>query len=102
MSIGTGLSRRERQIMDVLYRLSEGTVAEVMEQLPDPPSYSAIRATMRILAFFISSLSVLPIISFTALNPSSAMISLTSSATNRMKFTAYAGSPANFLRSSGF
>ena len=49
MSIGTGLSRRERQNMDVLYRLSEGTVAEVMEQLPDPPSYSAIRATMRIL-----------------------------------------------------
>ncbi len=49
MSIGTGLSRRERQIMDVLYRLGEGTVAEVMEQLPDPPSYSAIRATMRIL-----------------------------------------------------
>jgi predicted transcriptional regulator len=49
MSIGTGLSRRERQIMDVLYRLGESTVAEVMEQLPDPPSYSAIRATMRIL-----------------------------------------------------
>ena len=49
MSVGTGLSRRERQIMDVLYRLGEGTVAEVMEQLPDPPSYSAIRATMRIL-----------------------------------------------------
>ncbi len=49
MSIGTGLSRRERQIMDVLYRLGAGTVAEVMEQLPDPPSYSAIRATMRIL-----------------------------------------------------
>ncbi len=43
------LSRRERQIMDVLYRRDEATVAEVMEDLPDPPSYSAVRATLRIL-----------------------------------------------------
>lgn len=44
-----GLSRRERQIMDVLHRRGEGAVAEVMEDLPDPPSYSAVRATLRIL-----------------------------------------------------
>jgi BlaI family penicillinase repressor len=43
------LSRRERQIMDLLYRRGESTVAEVMEGLPDPPSYSAVRATLRIL-----------------------------------------------------
>ncbi len=43
------LSNRERQIMDVLYRLGQATAAEVMEQLPDPPSYSAVRATLRIL-----------------------------------------------------
>lgn len=43
------LSRRERQIMDVIYALGEATVAEVRERLPDPPSYSAVRALLRIL-----------------------------------------------------
>lgn len=43
------LSRRERQVMDVLYRLGEATVAEVMEALVDPPTYSAVRSTLRIL-----------------------------------------------------
>ncbi len=44
-----GLTRRERQIMDVLFQKGEATVSDVMEALPDPPSYSAVRATMRIL-----------------------------------------------------
>jgi predicted transcriptional regulator len=44
-----GLSRRERQIMDALYTLSEATVGEVMDMMPDPPSYSAVRATLRVL-----------------------------------------------------
>ena len=35
--------------MDILYRDGEGTVADVMAQLPDPPSYSAVRATMNVL-----------------------------------------------------
>jgi predicted transcriptional regulator len=43
------LSRRERQIMDVVYRLGKVSVSEVLERLPDPPSYSAVRALMRIL-----------------------------------------------------
>ena len=43
------LSRRERQIMDVLYRRGAASVAEVMEEMPDPPSYSAVRATLRVL-----------------------------------------------------
>lgn len=43
------LSRRERQIMDVLFARGHATVAEVMEDMPDPPSYSAVRATLRIL-----------------------------------------------------
>jgi BlaI family transcriptional regulator, penicillinase repressor len=43
------LSRRERQIMDVIYRLERAAVADVLERLPDPPSYSAVRAMMRIL-----------------------------------------------------
>jgi predicted transcriptional regulator len=43
------LSRRERQIMDVLYARGSATAAEVREALPDPPSYSAVRALLRIL-----------------------------------------------------
>jgi BlaI family transcriptional regulator, penicillinase repressor len=43
------LSRRERQIMDILYRRGEATVAEVLQELADPPSYSTVRALMRIL-----------------------------------------------------
>jgi predicted transcriptional regulator len=48
-SAQTQLSRRERQIMDVVYRLGKATVSDVLERLPDPPSYSAVRALMRIL-----------------------------------------------------
>lgn len=43
------LSRRERQIMDVIYRKKEATGAQVMDNIPDPPSYSAVRALLRIL-----------------------------------------------------
>jgi predicted transcriptional regulator len=38
------LSRRERQIMDAIYRLGDATVSDVMAEMPDPPSYSAVRA----------------------------------------------------------
>jgi predicted transcriptional regulator len=43
------LSRREREIMDVLYAAEWLTAAEVRERMPDPPSYSAVRAQLRIL-----------------------------------------------------
>lgn len=43
------LSRRERQIIDILYTRGSATVAEVLAALPDPPSYSAVRAMLRIL-----------------------------------------------------
>jgi BlaI family transcriptional regulator, penicillinase repressor len=43
------LSRRERQIMDVVYRLEEASVADVQTALADPPGYSAVRALLRIL-----------------------------------------------------
>lgn len=43
------LSRRERQIMDIIHRQGESTAAEVNAALPDPPSYSAVRALLRIL-----------------------------------------------------
>jgi predicted transcriptional regulator len=43
------LSRRERQIMDVIFQRGQATAAEVAEAIPDPPSYSAVRALLRIL-----------------------------------------------------
>lgn len=43
------LSRRERQVMEILHRRGESTVSEIMEALPDPPTYSAVRSILRIL-----------------------------------------------------
>jgi len=43
------LSRRERQVMDILHRRGGSTVAEIMTDLPDPPTYSAVRSILRIL-----------------------------------------------------
>lgn len=43
------LSRRERQIMDIIHRKGEATALDVNEALPNPPSYSAVRALLRIL-----------------------------------------------------
>jgi predicted transcriptional regulator len=43
------LSRRERQILDILYERGQATAAEVQTALPEPPSYSAVRALLRIL-----------------------------------------------------
>lgn len=43
------LSRRERQIIDALFRLGRASAADVRTALPDPPSYSAVRALLRIL-----------------------------------------------------
>lgn len=43
------LSRRERQIMDIIYRRGHASAGEVLNDLPDPPSYSAVRALLRIL-----------------------------------------------------
>jgi predicted transcriptional regulator len=43
------LSRRESQIMDAVYSLGEATAQEILERLPEPPSYSAVRALLTIL-----------------------------------------------------
>lgn len=43
------LSRRERQIMDILYRLERASVGEVLAQLRDKPNYSTVRAQLRVL-----------------------------------------------------
>lgn len=43
------LSRRERQIMDIIYAAGQATAGDVHQRLPDPPSYSAVRALLRVL-----------------------------------------------------
>ena len=43
------LGRRERQIMEVLFRRGQATAAEVLADLPDPPSYSSVRSMLRLL-----------------------------------------------------
>jgi predicted transcriptional regulator len=48
-SLHTVLTRRERQIMDVLFRRGRATAAEVMEELPGEPSYSTVRTQLRVL-----------------------------------------------------
>jgi BlaI family penicillinase repressor len=48
--LSEGLTRRERQVMNILFRRGQATVAEVMGDLPDPPTYSAVRSILRILA----------------------------------------------------
>lgn len=47
--IRSALTRRERQVMDILHRRGEATVSEIMAELPDPPTYSAVRSILRIL-----------------------------------------------------
>jgi BlaI family transcriptional regulator, penicillinase repressor len=44
-----GLSRRERQIMDILYQRGKSSASEVREAMPNAPSYSAVRAMLRVL-----------------------------------------------------
>ena len=48
-SLHTALTRRERQIMDILFRRGRATAAEVMEELPGEPSYSTVRTQLRVL-----------------------------------------------------
>ena len=49
MTTPSTLSRRESQIMDALYALGRATAAQVRERMPEPPSYSSVRALLRIL-----------------------------------------------------
>jgi len=49
MTTPKSLSRRERQIMDIIYEMREATALQVLERLPSPPSYSAVRALLRVL-----------------------------------------------------
>jgi len=49
LALHSVLSRRERQIMDILFRRGRATAAEVMEELPGDPSYSTVRTQLRVL-----------------------------------------------------
>jgi BlaI family transcriptional regulator, penicillinase repressor len=48
-AVHVALSRRERQIMDVVYRLGEASAAEVVRNIPDRPTYNSVRVTLSIL-----------------------------------------------------
>jgi BlaI family penicillinase repressor len=48
-TLHTALSRRERQIMDILFRRGRATAADVMAELPSDPSYSTVRTQLRVL-----------------------------------------------------
>jgi predicted transcriptional regulator len=43
------LSRRERQLLEVIYRLGKATAAEIMDSLPDAPTYTTVRGLLRVL-----------------------------------------------------
>jgi len=43
----TGLSRREREVMEIVHRLGQATAAEIREEMPDPPTDAAVRSTLR-------------------------------------------------------
>lgn len=45
----SGLTKRERQIMDALYRLGRATASEILDQIPGAPSYSTVRTQLRVL-----------------------------------------------------
>ena len=49
MTRSEGLSRREREMMNIIFRQEKATATEVLEAMADPPSYSAVRATLRVL-----------------------------------------------------
>jgi predicted transcriptional regulator len=46
MEIGADLGKRERQLMEIVYRLGRATVSEVRAELAEPPSYSSVRAML--------------------------------------------------------
>src|SRR3954465_15593422 len=48
-TLHSDLGRRERQIMDIVYRLGKASVADVQKELPDPPTYSAVRGMLGLL-----------------------------------------------------
>jgi len=49
VKLAAGLSRRERQIMDILYQRGKASASEVREAMPNAPGYSAVRAMLRVL-----------------------------------------------------
>ena len=49
MTRSEGLSRREREMMNIIFRQGKATATEVLDAMAEPPSYSAVRATLRVL-----------------------------------------------------
>lgn len=88
------LSRRERQIMDVLHRLGQATAADIEEALPDAPSYLAVRAhlwTLEEKGHVRHEVDQLRCVSFPTVNPERAR----KSAVRHLVETFFGGSPAD-------
>ena len=49
MELKSDLGGRERQILEILYRLGEANVAQVRKEIPNPPTYSAVRGMLTLL-----------------------------------------------------
>jgi BlaI family transcriptional regulator, penicillinase repressor len=88
------LSRRERQIMDVLHRMGQATAADIEAALPDAPSYSAVRAHLRTLeekGHVRHEVEQLRYVYFPTVNPERAR----KSAVRHLVETFFGGSPAD-------
>ncbi len=88
------LSRRERQIMDVLHRLGQASAADIEAELPDAPSYSAVRAHLRTLeekGHLRHEVEQLRYVYFPTVNPERAR----KSAVRHLVDTFFGGSPAD-------
>jgi BlaI family penicillinase repressor len=88
------LSRRERQIMDVLHRLGRASAADIEAELPDAPSYSAVRAHLRTLeekGHLRHEVEQLRYVYFPTVNPERAR----KSAVRHLVDTFFGGSPAD-------
>ena len=88
------LSRRERQIMDVLHRLGQASAADIETELPDAPSYSAVRAHLRTLeekGHLRHEVEQLRYVYFPTVNPERAR----KSAVRHLVDTFFGGSPAD-------
>ncbi|MCX6613237.1 MAG: BlaI/MecI/CopY family transcriptional regulator [Acidobacteria bacterium] len=88
------LSRRERQIMDVLHRLGKASAADIEAELPDAPSYSAVRAHLRTLeekGHLRHEVEQLRYVYFPTVNPERAR----KSAVRHLVDTFFGGSPAD-------
>lgn len=93
---GAGLSRRERQIMDAVYKLGEASVADVRTEMHDAPSYNTVRTLMKVLTEkgFLSYTTLGPRYIY---RPTTPVEEAQSSALERVLTTFFEGSPSRAM-----